>query len=330
VVCDFTTLSLKEVGPNRVEVTGAVGRAPSGLYKVTAISNEGWKAAGLIPVFGVHAAEKARRTAQSVFDRTRRLTDSAGLPPPKLTHSELLGVGELMARAPTGGSEPSEVLARLVYLSDDSRAARIFAMECNTPCMNGPPGSLFSPVPAQISPSHVLFCFLIPRDRLTAEVTIDGETVRMAPESTRPSPGPDRPRPQVDRRPGGGAAQVPLIALAWGRSGDKGNLFNIGVIARNSEYLPYIRAALTEESVANWMGHTFDDPARRVVVRYDVPGLSALNFVLSDTMRGSTGTNIRFDVAAKSMAQQLLQMPVPVPTDLAARWDGHKLCETAV
>ena len=45
------------------------------------------------------------------------------------------------------------------------------------------------------------------------------------------------------------SATVPLIALAWARSGDKGDLFNVGVFARRPEYAPYIAAALTEEAV---------------------------------------------------------------------------------
>ena len=56
---------------------------------------------------------------------------------------------------------------------------------------------------------------------------------------------PCRPR----RRRGRTMVEVPLIALAWGRSGDKGNKANIGIIARQPEYLPYICAALTEDVV---------------------------------------------------------------------------------
>jgi hypothetical protein len=97
------------------------------------------------------------------------------------------------------------------------------------------------------------------------------------------------------------------------------------VIARRPEYLPYIRAALSPDAVAQWMAHTFDDPAARQVSMYEVPGLNALNFVLHETLAGSNGTGVRFDTNAKSMAQQLLQMQIPVPDELARRWDGSKL-----
>ena len=51
---------------------------------------------------------------------------------------------------------------------------------------------------------------------------------------------------------------VPLLKLAWARSGDKGDHSNIGVIARDREYVPYIEAALTEQAVAEWMAHTLN------------------------------------------------------------------------
>src|SRR5690554_7618883 len=72
---------------------------------------------------------------------------------------------------------------------------------------------------------------------------------------------------------------VPLIKLAWARSGDKGDHSNIGVIARDPEYVPYIEAALTEQAVAQWMSHTLN-PESGKVTRWSMPGLHAFNFLL--------------------------------------------------
>ncbi|MFC3172850.1 acyclic terpene utilization AtuA family protein [Novosphingobium bradum] len=317
VICDFSGVTLSQIGPDRVAVRGARGRAPSGCYKVCAISDEGWKAVGLLPVIGTRAADKARRMAGAIFARTARLVAELGLPEPMATHSELFGAGELTPHAPGGNAQAAEALARLVYRTRDARAARLFATECAAICLNGSAGTLFSPLAPAISPSHLLFCFLLPRDRLAPQVTVDGETIVLAPEAATVPPAPEPPRPAVDERPGGGPAQVSLVDLAWVRSGDKGNLFNLAVIAREADYLPHIRAALTAGAMAEWMAHEFDDPARREVIRHDAPGLNALNFVLAETMRGSTGTNLRMDLAAKGMGQQLLDFPVPVPEALA-------------
>ncbi len=330
VSCDFTAVTLTEVGQDRVEVTGAIGRAPTGAYKVCATYDDGWKATGLMPVFGHDADRKARAVAETVLARTRRVTDSLDLPPAKFTHWELIGAGDLVKSGAAVNSRPTEVFARVVYHTESQRAAQILVFECNTACLSGSPGALpfFG---ASASPINPLFSFTLPRDRLRIEVSVEGETVMLDPETADPAPEPHRPATKPNTAAAGNTdATLPLIALAYGRSGDKGNLFNIGVIARKPDYLPYIRAALSAEAVAEWMGHTFDDPAARHVSKYEVPGLNAVNFVLHDTLHGSNGTGVRFDTNAKSMAQQLLQIQIPVPDELARRWDGSKLAPAKV
>jgi hypothetical protein len=115
----------------------------------------------------------------------------------------------------------------------------------------------------------------------------------------------------------GDRTEVPLIRLAYGRSGDKGDLFNIGIIARKPEYLPHIRAALTPDAVAAWFGHAFADTAKPRVDRFEVPGIHALNFVLHEALDGGITASPRLDKVAKAMAQQLLEFPVPVSRVLA-------------
>jgi hypothetical protein len=78
---------------------------------------------------------------------------------------------------------------------------------------------------------------------------------------------------------------VPLIEVAHARSGDKGNHSNIGVIARKAEYLPWIRAALTEANVADYMQHVLD-PEKSKVIRYELPAMNALNFMLENALGG--------------------------------------------
>lgn len=74
--------------------------------------------------------------------------------------------------------------------------------------------------------------------------------------------------------------KVKLIKLANGRSGDKGDVCNVGIIARDPQYLPYIKKALTEEVVAKYMAHL----CQGSVTRYELPGTHALNFVLTKSL----------------------------------------------
>jgi len=132
--------------------------------------------------------------------------------------------------------------------------------------------------------------------------------------------------PKAIIRPSGGDAsaqsaqmtEVPLVALAYGRSGDKGNHSNIGVIARKPEYLPYIRAALTEKSVSEYFAHILQGK----VHRFEVPGINALNFLLEDILGGGGVASLRNDPQGKAFAQMLLDYRVPVPRQMAEAAGG--------
>jgi hypothetical protein len=123
-------------------------------------------------------------------------------------------------------------------------------------------------------------------------------------------------RPAVDAKAGPTAATVPLIKLAFARSGDKGNNSNIGVMARKPAYAPYIRAALSEGAVAKWFAHLFEG-GKAKVERWDLPGTHALNFLLHDALGGGGIASLRNDPQGKALAQQLLEFPVPVPAAIA-------------
>ena len=123
-------------------------------------------------------------------------------------------------------------------------------------------------------------------------------------------------RPVVTGKAAATTTTVPLIRLAFGRSGDKGNNSNIGVMARKPAYAPWIRAALTEGAIAAWFAHLFDG-GKGKVERFDLPGTHALNFLLHDALGGGGVASLRNDPQGKALAQQLLEFPVPVPADIA-------------
>jgi hypothetical protein len=107
---------------------------------------------------------------------------------------------------------------------------------------------------------------------------------------------------------------VPLVALAWGRSGDKGDTANIGVIARDPAYLPILREQLTAEAVGAYFAHL----VRGATKRFDLPGIGAFNFTLDEALGGGGMASMRIDPLAKGMAQMLLDIPIRVPVSLLA------------
>jgi hypothetical protein len=104
-----------------------------------------------------------------------------------------------------------------------------------------------------------------------------------------------------------------LYDLAHARAGDKGDLCNIGVIARRPEYYPVLVRELSAERVKAWFG----DWCRGAVERFELPNLGALNFVLHDALDGGGLVSLRLDTQGKTYGYALLRMQIEVPDELA-------------
>jgi hypothetical protein len=102
---------------------------------------------------------------------------------------------------------------------------------------------------------------------------------------------------------------VPLIALAYGRSGDKGDSANIGVLARKPEFVPLLRAQLTAAAVREYLAHF----VRGQVERFEIPGLQGFNFLLHEALGGGGMASLRYDPQGKMLAQILMDFPLEVP-----------------
>lgn len=100
-----------------------------------------------------------------------------------------------------------------------------------------------------------------------------------------------------------------LREIAHARAGDKGNIVTIAVIARHSEDYPTLEASLTVERVS---AH-FASIVARPVVRYALPSLSALNFVLTRPETEAVTRSLALDVHGKCLSSMLLAMEIEPP-----------------
>lgn len=101
-----------------------------------------------------------------------------------------------------------------------------------------------------------------------------------------------------------------LLDIAHGRSGDKGNRANIGVVARNGGDFGFLRAFLTEEYVADLFSEELERPGTEHVTRYELPEIEALNFMLEDALDGGASGSLRTDRQGKTYAAVLLRQDV--------------------
>jgi len=103
--------------------------------------------------------------------------------------------------------------------------------------------------------------------------------------------------------------KVPLVQLAHTRSGDKGDLVNIGVIAWRPEDYPVLVREVTPERVLEF----FKDRVKGPVERYELANLHALNFVLHGALGGGGTVSLRIDAQGKTFGAALLRLEIEAP-----------------
>lgn len=102
--------------------------------------------------------------------------------------------------------------------------------------------------------------------------------------------------------------KIRLLDIAHGRSGDKGDAANVGIIAYDDRGYDIIKKHLTKEAVKkHFEGICFGE-----VERYELPNLRALNFILNKTLGGGGTVSLKHDAQGKTLAAALLGMKIDV------------------
>ncbi len=313
VTCDFSAVTMEKIGEHRVRVMGARGLAPGPAYKVSATYVDGFRCNAQLTIVGIDAARKARRTGEAILERTRELFARVGLADYTRTLIEVLGSEAGNFGAQAQGHAIREVVLRVSVMHPQKAALEIFAREIAPAGTSWSPGTTGADGRPRPSPAIKQFAFLLDKSRVMPTVVMEAQVTPIDVPIGQPAvPPPERPAvPQALAPSGKARMQVPLIQLAWGRSGDKGDTSNIGIIARRPEWVALLRAQLTPERVQQWLAHL----VHGTVTRYEVPGIHALNFVCTQALDGGGMASLRNDPLGKGMAQILLTMPVEVDVD---------------
>ena len=106
---------------------------------------------------------------------------------------------------------------------------------------------------------------------------------------------------------------VQLLKICHGRSGDKGDTANVGLIARKAEYYPIIEKYVTAEKVKKH----FHGVVLGTIERFELPNLWALNFLLHHALGGGGTKSLKNDAQGKTLAAALLRMEIEVEEDEA-------------
>ncbi len=324
VSCDFTQVTMRQVGPDRVLVSGAHGREPTASYKVSATYADGFGCIGTFAVAGRQAVRKAQRQGEAILGKTRRLLEQLRWGDYRKTALQVIGSESVYGpNARPEALQNREVVLRLGVHHARREGVELFSKEFLGTALSMSPG-LTMLTPGRPRPTSLvrLFSFLLDKDQVAVEVHLDGQSVPIAHTVSKGHEGPvdgvtdnlDTPVPPPPSRID--SVQVPLWRLAVARSGDKGDQANIGVVARRPEYLPVLRAGLTAATVKQYFAYVTTGR----VERFDLPGIHAMNFLLYATLDGGGVISLRLDSQGKTYAQMLLDLTIPVPVHDAQTW----------
>ncbi|MCP5334942.1 MAG: DUF1446 domain-containing protein [Oceanospirillaceae bacterium] len=315
VICNFAHVQLQQLAENQVHVSGAKGIAPTSQYKVSATYPNGFKCVASFLLGGIDAVAKAERVSAAIIKKVSGLFAEKGMADFSAVDIELLG-SEATYGQHAKRRDSREVVVKIAASHADKKALVLFSREIAQAATGMAPGltGIVGGRPT-VYPQIQLFSFLLDKSALNVSVDIGGENIPVQVNNAGSAVIPTATL-QAPQTPLAQGVAVPLIKLAVARSGDKGNHSNIGVVARKAEYLPLIAAALTPQRVAEYMAHVLDAQNGRVTQFY-LPGLNALNFLLENSLGGGGIASLRIDPQGKAFAQQLLDMPVNVPVDLA-------------
>jgi Acyclic terpene utilisation family protein AtuA len=325
VTCDFTGVRLEDLGEDRVRVSGARGLPPTPYYKASLTYADGYRCTATLMIVGPEAAEKARHVAAAILKRTRLMFSERGLNDYTAVSTEVLGA-EASYGPHARHDATREVVLKIAVAHDQERALELFAREIfpsATSMAQGITG--FAAGRPGVQPVVRLSSCLVPRSRVHPRIEVQ-DAAGLHVSALAPAPATH----SGERRPGAPAVRagqepsarvvlpeelsadsvtVPLLRLAHGRSGDKGDTANISVLARRAEFLPLLGRVLTAAAVRAYLAHLVEGE----VERYDWPGLSGWNFVLRRALGGGGVASLRYDPQGKSYAQILMDLPVAVP-----------------
>ena len=319
VNCDFSQVEIKEIERDRVYVSGARGKPPSESYKVCLTYEAGFRGGHLFGFYGSDATDKANAFAKAAISRSRYSLEKKNLEPFIEESVEIIGSGSQFGTQ-KNTQDSNEVFAKIAVKHESPKGVGIFLKDATGLGLSSPPGlSGFAGARPKPSPILSLFSFLYKKENIGFTLQYDNfpsEPITINNLVNLPSPN----APGISLKPNfsnldeeGHLREVCLEDIAWGRSGDKGNKANVGIIARHPNLLPYIWETFSENKIADIFSHFLENDK---VDRHFLPGISGINFVLHEVLGGGGTSSLRNDPQGKGYAQILLSCKIKIPENL--------------
>lgn len=308
-IAHFDSIRISDAGENRVKIEGVKGSPPPPTLKVSVSFLNGYRAFGRLLISGPDTIAKARKL-EEVFWSSVGGRDNF-----EDARSQLIGYDS--THPPLAGGEPGEVILQVaVRDGDKKKITELFAPQVVPKVLGTIPGVTVLADQGRPRASDVVGYWpaLMARDSVKIEVQVGDETTVVAMpnfdsgdiRSINPS--------AVDTSIANSneTVKVALARLALGRSGDKGDTSNVGLIART----PAIYGWLVEHVTEMFVKERFSGIAKGEIERFELPNLLSLNFLLHESLGGGGTMSLLADAQGKTYAQYLLATEVEVDAAL--------------
>lgn len=307
VIGHFDTLQIKQVGEDRVRVSGCRGSSPTPTHKVCINTTGGFRNGIEILMTGLDAEEKAKVFTDTFFASVggRDVFDE---------------VTEQLIRSdkedPNTNEEAFASLRINVKSKDKNLAGRLFSAQAVQLSLASYPGFTARAMTGAGAPFMVHWPALIDGKHIVERVHVDGRTHEVTPTSQLGLEEIYYQKVPVDIPPAptGATVRVPFGRLYGTRSGDKGGCANVGVWAKTDTAYGFLYEFLSVEQLKKLM----PDTAEFEIERFELPNIRALNFYIHDILGDGVSSATRVDGQAKSMGEYLRAKYIEVPESLAA------------
>lgn len=293
VVTRVDTVSLAQIGPDRVRISGVRGEPAPSTTKVCINFEGGYRNRMSFCLTGPNQQAKADWLTAQVFTR--------------LGGQDAFAECDVrFVEAPADAPTQEQATGRLhitVKDGDERKVGRAFSSACAELALASIPGFFTTTPPGEAQAYGVYWPALVPAAEVDHAVVLeDGRRVRIAPSPS--SPASERPinaaaTPNV--APRAIEAGHMLGERFAARSGDKGGNANVGVWARDDADYVWLEQWLTAER----LGTMLPEANGLEVRRYELPNLRALNFVIVGYLGEGVASTTAFDAQAKGLGEYL-------------------------
>ncbi|NDI01946.1 MAG: DUF1446 domain-containing protein [Actinobacteria bacterium] len=306
VTSRFDTISLQQVQPDRVRISGVKGEPPTGSLKVAMNELGGYRNDMVLALTGLDVEEKSEMALEAFWEAS----------PYAAADFEECEVR--LVRTDHSDPESNEAATAQLRISvkdrDERKVGRAFSNAFVETGLSSIPGFYsLSGGPSAGSPFGVYRPALVPADLVPAYVHVNGSTRQVESVAPEHSPVSIEPTPGPQGSPSSGeTCSAPLGTLFGARSGDKGGDANLGMFARSDEAWLWLDEFLTVERFKDLLPET----ANLTVDRYAFANIRSLNFVVRGLLSEGVAASTRTDGQAKSLGEWLRARFVDIPVDL--------------